>query len=114
MSLELNIASLCSHESPAVDEAEFDAQAAFRPSTTIHPTRLIVIMLFRLQMSIDEAIHLYTALTEKIFSPKNLGGYEDIECLFHILAPSRTVNTKTHPLQPCCWGPESLASSSIS
>jgi len=62
-------------------QAEY--KAAFRPSTTIDPARLIVIMLFRI--SIDEPIH---ALSEKIFSPKNLGGYEDIACLFHILGPS--------------------------
>ena len=38
-------------------------------------------MLFRLQMSVDEAIHAYTTLTENIFSLKNwtLGGYEDID-----------------------------------
>ena len=39
-----------------------------------------MIMLFRLQMSVDEAIHAYTTLMENIFSPKNwiLGGYEEI------------------------------------
>jgi len=38
-----------------------------------------VIMLFQLQMSVDEAIHAYVTLAEKIFSPKNLGGYEDVD-----------------------------------
>ena len=45
------------------------------------PARVIVIMLFRLQMSVDEAIHAYTALTENTFSSKNwtLSGYEDMD-----------------------------------
>src|SRR6266571_7763442 len=53
----------------------------FRFPLTIPPARLIMIMLFRLQMSVDEAIHAYTTLTENIFSSKNwtLSGYEDID-----------------------------------